>query len=104
DARAPAQAVARLQSAPPPAAPPPSPNEIILSAGQDSWIEVRDAANVQLVHRLVGRGQRLLLKGIPPFSVYIGNAGGVAVEYQGRAVQFAAKGEGMFARFNVGRR
>lgn len=99
-----------LQSAqPPPSAQPQlalraSPNEITLAVGQDSWIEVRDAANVQLVHRLVGGGKRLLLKGIPPFSVYIGNAGGVAVEYQGQPVQFAVKEGGLFARFNVGGR
>lgn len=81
-----------------------SPNEIVLSVGEDSWIEVRDSTNVQLVHQLVGRGKRLLLKGVPPFSVYVGNASGVAVEYRGQPVQFAASAGGPFARFNVGGR
>ncbi|CAJ2376729.1 MAG: putative XRE family transcriptional regulator [Arenicellales bacterium IbO2] len=81
-----------------------SENEITLIVEQDSWIEVRDANDAQLVNRMANRGQRLLLRGAPPFSIYIGNAGGVAIEYQGRPVRFVADKDGLFARFNVGPR
>lgn len=100
-ARAQESESAEVEHAQPPAPAPASPNEIIVAVGKDSWVEVHDAAGIPLVRQLVTRGRRLRLQGVPPFSVYVGNAEGVAVEYQGRPVQFASE-SGVFARFNVG--
>ena len=79
-----------------------SPNEIILAVERKSWIDIRDDAGERLIYRTVDRGQRLTLEGKPPFSVFIGNAKGVAVEYRGKPVPVTSNVRGLFARFNIG--
>ena len=79
-----------------------SDNEIAFAVDQKSWLEVRDADGNQLIHRTVARGQNLTLEGKPPFTVFIGTADGVAVQYRGEPVSFAADRGGLFARFTVG--
>ncbi len=79
-------------------------DKIVFAFADDTWLEVRDDAGERLIYRMVERGQRLTLTGRPPFSVFVGNAAGVAVEYQGRQVPFTAQGNATFARFTVGTR
>ena len=50
----------------------------------------------------MNRGEAISLSGNPPYSVFIGSAEGVAVQYQGEAVPFKAHESGLFARFEVG--
>jgi len=90
-----------LAGAPAQAAAPP-PEQIIVAVEEESWIDVHDGAGQRLIYRTVGRGQRLTLEGVLPFSVFIGNPGGVRVEYRGRLVPFNADRSGRFARFNIG--
>lgn len=86
-----------------------SPNQIGFVIKQESWLEVLDAAGTQLIYRVADRGQ-LLLEGRPPFSVFIGNAGGVRVEYLGQIVPLPSQKKvsrrvnqkRLFARFKVG--
>jgi hypothetical protein len=80
----------------------PSPNEIIFEVDKESWIDVRDNDGERLIYRTVNRGQRLTLVGKPPFSVFIGSAEGVRVEYQGNTIPFTVHESGLFARFSVG--
>ncbi len=79
-------------------------NEIVFAVDEETWLEVHDHAGKRLINRTVPRGQRLTLAGKPPFSVFIGNARGVAVQYLGEPVPFTAHGGGLFARFTVGTR
>ena len=79
-------------------------SEIIFAVDEETWLEVHDHAGKRLINRTVTRGQRLTLAGQPPFSVFIGNARGVAVQYLGEPVSFTAHGGGLFARFTVGAR
>ncbi len=78
-----------------------SPNQIVFAVHKQSWLEVRDAAGERLIYRTVHRGQRLTLKGKPPFSAFIGDAEGVVVEYQGELVPLPTH-SGRFARLHVG--
>ena len=75
---------------------------LVFVVERESWLEVQDGTGAQLIYRKVDGGQHLVLRGQSPFSVFIGNAEGVAVKYRGQPVSFAAEDGGVFARFTVG--
>ena len=64
----------------------------------ESWLEVSDANGKVLVSALQPMGSRQALNGRPPFTLVIGNAPGVQVEYLGKAVDL-----GPYTRGNVAR-
>ncbi|MGB5705812.1 MAG: RodZ domain-containing protein [Arenicellales bacterium] len=76
--------------------------KIVFKVEKESWIDVRDATGERLIYRTVNRGEDIRLQGQPPYSVFIGSAEGVTVQYQGREVPFKAHESGLFARFEVG--
>lgn len=92
-----AQATASVIDSPPPAAeeapapaaapePAPAPpveteRRIELVFERESWVEVRDAGGRVLMSRLNAPGSRQHLAGEAPFSLVIGNAGGVRLRY-----------------------
>ena len=55
-----------------------------------SWARIEDANGKVLLNRVVQGGERQVLDGKPPYSVFLGNAPGVEVEYQGKPVDFKA--------------
>ncbi len=55
-----------------------------------SWARVEDANRRALLNRVVQAGERQVLDGVPPYSVFLGNAPGVEVQYQGAAVDIKA--------------
>jgi cytoskeleton protein RodZ len=76
------------EEAPAPAAapdPPPAPADtgprIELVFERESWVEVRDAGGKVLLSRLNAPGSRQQVAGEAPFSLVIGNAGGVRLRY-----------------------
>ena len=69
---------------------------------REIWLEVLDHTGERLIYRTVEPDQRLTLKGMPPFSVFIGNVEGVSVEYLGKPVPVEPYRNGLFARFKVG--
>ena len=75
---------------------------IVFNVAKESWIDVRDSTGERLIYRTVNRGEAISLKGNPPYSVFIGSAEGVSVQYQGSPVPFKAHESGLFARFEVG--
>ncbi len=107
-----------LPAALPPAAPaaatpaPPTPSTpapitgprgtLVVHAEQDTWVDVRDHRQVKLLYETLTAGRTVTLEGTAPISVFLGNAAGARVEYNGRAVDVARHKRGMFARFTVG--
>ena len=77
--------------------------QIAFQVASESWIDVRDSTGERLIYRTVNRGEDIRLRGIPPYSVFIGSAEGVSVQYQGQPVPFKIHESGLFARFEVGR-
>jgi len=79
-------------SAPPPtpavAATPPSaaPGALSLSFKATSWVRVEDSSGKVLLSGVVQSGDHQVLDGKAPYSLFLGNAPGVSVEYQGQAV------------------
>ena len=51
-----------------------------------SWVRIQDADGNTLLNGVIQQGQRQVLAGKPPYSVYIGNARGVDVQYAGSPV------------------
>jgi len=81
---------------------PAGPRPLVLHFQQDSWADVRDAAQTRLLYTVISAGKVIRLGGTPPFSVYLGNASGVRVEYNGRPVDVSSHQRGPIARLTVG--
>ena len=77
---------------------------IVFKVEKESWIDVRDTTGERLIYRTVNRGEDIRLDGKPPYSVFIGSAEGVSVEYKGKPIKFKVHESGLFARFEVGNR
>lgn len=88
---APAQpALATELSAPPPppgtAPSPAAPDALTLGFKSTSWVRVEDSNGKVLLSGVIQSGDRQVLSGKPPYSLFLGNAPGVSVEYQGKPV------------------
>lgn len=59
------------------------------SVSQLSWVEVRDKAGVLLLAENVAAGARRSVSGVPPLAVVVGNAAGVTLTVNGRAVRLS---------------
>ena len=81
-------ALATELSAPPPAAAPTSaaPGALTLGFTATSWVRVEDSSGKVLLSGVVQSGDRQVLVGKAPYSLFLGNAPGVSVEYQGKRV------------------
>lgn len=76
--------------------------KLVLYADQDSWADIRDARQVKLLYETVPAGRTVTLEGIAPVSVFLGNAAGVRLEYNGKNVDVNQHKRGMMARFTLG--
>ena len=76
------------------AAPPPSPRskdgELTLKFSSDSWAEVYDASGQRLFYDVGAASSAHTMKGQAPLRVILGNASGVAVEFNGRPASIPA--------------
>lgn len=57
------------------------------SVSQLSWVEVRDQGGVLLLAENLAAGARRSVSGVPPLAVVVGNAAGVTLTVNGRAVR-----------------
>jgi cytoskeleton protein RodZ len=90
-----------------PAAPKPLPitgprAKLVLYADQDVWADIRDARQVKLLYETVPAGRAVTLEGVAPVSVFLGNASGTRIEYNGKPVDITKHQRGMVARFTLG--
>lgn len=89
-------------AAPAPVAMPAGPRPLVLHFDRDSWADVRDGGQNRLLYAVVSAGKVIRLGGTPPFNVYLGNASGVRVEFNGRSVDVSRYQRGPVARFTLG--
>jgi cytoskeleton protein RodZ len=77
------------------AAPPPGPRtkdgELTLKFSSDSWAEVYDASGQRLFYDVGAAASAHTMNGPAPLRVILGNASGVAVEYNGRPARIPAR-------------
>ena len=73
-----------------------------LSFSNTSWVRVDDSSGRTLLNGLLHAGDRQVLSGKLPFTVFLGNAPAVSVEFQGKAVDFAGLvTDNLTARFTL---
>ncbi len=75
---------------------------LVLKATQESWADVRDGRQGRLLYETLAPGRVVTLEGVAPLSVFIGNAEGVQVEYNGQPVDVRRHQRGPMARFTLG--
>lgn len=69
----------------------------------DSWVEIEDGNGRLLLYRLAEAGTRTQVSGVPPVSVYLGNAPGVELKVNGEPFDLAPHTRANnVARFSVG--
>lgn len=72
-----------------------------LAIDENSWIEVRDRHGNKLESKIVNAGEQRSFRIGAPFSVRIGNVGGVRATVAGQAIDLLPYSKGNVARFNV---
>ena len=77
-------------------------NEIILRLTSDSWVDIKDSAGKRLIYDLIRAGKEKRVTGQPPFKVFLGNAKGVRIEYNGKPFNVEKHRRGKLARFRIG--
>lgn len=77
-------------------------SRMVLRATQESWVDVRDARDNKLLYENVPAGRSIAIEGVAPFSVFLGNAEGVRVEFNGQNFDISRYKRGQVARFTVG--
>ena len=76
-------------------------NELILNFTQTSWIDIRDSTDARLAYKSYVAGEELIVTSEGPMSVFIGNAEGVTVQYNGNNFDLSQYREGVYAKFVV---
>lgn len=76
--------------------------KLVLHTDQESWADIRDAHQTRLLYETVPAGRSVTIEGEAPLSVFLGNAAGVRLDYNGQAVDIARHKRGMMARFTLG--
>jgi cytoskeleton protein RodZ len=69
----------------------------------DTWADVKDANNYQLVYDLLRADSTVELSGQAPFVVFLGNGHGVEIQFNGEQIGFSARiRDDNTARINIG--
>lgn len=66
-----------------------APHRIVLNFLQDSWVEIKQGDGHTLISQRVPGGSTRIVEGKPPFSVTIGNAHSVQLQYDDHGVDLA---------------
>ncbi|MBI3778620.1 MAG: helix-turn-helix domain-containing protein [Gammaproteobacteria bacterium] len=77
-------------------------SRLVLRATQESWADIRDARDNKLLYENVPAGRSIAIEGVAPFSVFLGNADGVRVEFNGQDFDISRYKRGQVARFTLG--
>ncbi len=75
---------------------------LVVYADEESWLDVRDALQNKLIYETVPAGRRVVLEGAVPLKLFIGNAPGVRVEFNGKPYDITPYKRGLIARFTLG--
>jgi cytoskeleton protein RodZ len=77
-------------------------SHLVLHATQESWADIRDAYDNKLLYENIPAGRSVTIEGMAPFSVFLGNADGVQVEFNGKNFDVSRYKRGQVARFTLG--
>jgi cytoskeleton protein RodZ len=85
-----------------PAAPSGPRARLVLRVEQDCWADIRDGRQNRLIYETIPAGRVVSLEGVAPLSVFLGNADGVRVEFNGQPFDTSPHKRGPVARFMLG--
>ena len=77
-------------------------NQLLLKFSETSWVDIRDDQDNRLAYKSYAGGEELAVKSEAKMSVFVGNAAGVLVEYNGSPFDITEFREGVYAKFEVG--
>ncbi len=78
-------------------------DQLILVIIEDTWVDIKDAADQQLVYDLLRANQSAQLTGEAPFKVFLGNGHGVEIQFNDEVVDITARIRGNnTARLTIG--
>lgn len=77
-------------------------NQLALSFSETSWVDIRDDKDTRLAYKSYAAGELLDVRSELPLRVFIGNAVGVSIEYNGEPFDISRHREGVYAKFSVG--
>jgi len=63
-------------------------DKLRIRVNADTWTDIKDSTDYQMVYDLLRAGQVLELTGAAPFSVFLGNGHGVEIEINGAEIDF----------------
>jgi cytoskeleton protein RodZ len=63
---------------------------LVLEFVETSWVKIEDSKGRVLLSRVVQKGEAQALDGVPPYNLFLGNAPGVRIRYQGQQIDTAA--------------
>ena len=76
-------------------------SKIVIHAKQSSWADIRDAKNNKLLYETVSAGRVVTIKGIGPFNIFLGNAAGIDLKFNGKKYDLEQHRNGLVARFKL---
>lgn len=107
----PATSLLEVQPATPVLAEPVSPAVPVLSASSSNvlkfsftkpaWVEVRDRSGEVVFSQLSQAGSQREIEGLPPFTLVIGNAAHVTLQYKGKSVDLSKRSKDDVARLTL---
>jgi cytoskeleton protein RodZ len=106
----PAPSAPAVESAPIVAVPAPAParpaitgprGRLVLQTTLDCWADVRDANGERLLYETIPAGRTVSVDGVLPLAVFLGNAEGVRVEFNGQPYDVNRHRRGEIARFTL---
>ncbi len=77
-------------------------DRLVLHFSADSWVEISDGSGRRLMFGLGKAGQTRVLDGSAPFSILLGYAPGVEIEYNGKPYDQRRHIRNNVARFKLG--
>ena len=66
-------------------------DRLVVVVHADSWADVKDAGEYQLLYDLLRADESVELVGQAPFSVFLGNGHGVEIRFNGEEINFASR-------------
>jgi cytoskeleton protein RodZ len=66
-------------------------DKLLLDVNADTWADIKDATDFQMVYHLLRAGQSFELTGSAPFSVFLGNGHGVEIKINGEEIDFSRR-------------
>ena len=76
-------------------------NALVFAFSEPSWVEVRDRSGQVIFSQLSQAGSTREVSGQPPFSLVVGNASHVSVQYRGKPVDLSKRSKDDVARLTL---